>query len=307
MQLPDQSLGEFGLWCGAYLGWLSTQKNAAKATIDSYGRDLEQFGLWLTEQQACSLAAIEENHIDAWAAQLFRDGMAKSSIARKLAALRGFFRFLLRQGKLEKNPAADIHDPKQNIRQPRALNVDEVFALLEQARPQTMPTPVFRRNIALAELLYGSGLRISEALSLNVFELNPASGQIRVMGKGARERVCPLSDASVTALNLWLECRHELAATGEAALFTGSRGGRLNRREAIRIMEKLCVAAGLKAVITPHALRHSFASHLLAAGADLRSVQELLGHRRLATTQRYTHLSLEKIISVYDAAHPRSD
>lgn len=309
MNQPDKALGKTGLWIGAFLGYLATQKGYSEATSDSYGRDLSQFGHWLAGQNINlnDLSKIQESHIAAYTGEMFRQGLAKSSIARKLAAIRSFFRFLHRQGKIEANPASDVHNPRQDIRQPRSLNVDEAFAMLDQPCQASMPAPIYRRNIALAELLYGSGLRISEAIGLDVADMAPETGQVRVFGKGGRERICPLSDASIDSMRLWLDCRNKLAANGEQALFVGSRGARLNRREGVRIIRNLCIAAGLKAPIPPHGLRHSFATHLLAAGADLRSVQELLGHKRLATTQRYTHLSLEKIISIYDAAHPRSD
>lgn len=308
MKLPDKSLGLFGLWLGAFLGYIDTQKGFSSATADAYNVDLAQFGQWL-EDNGINLddpAAIRACDIDAYSAAMFRMGFDKSSIARKLAAIRSFFRFLHRQGKIQVNPAIDVHNPKQPRRQPKALNVDEAFAMLDQAPAANCSGPIYRRDIALAELLYGSGLRISEAVGLDVSDMEPSSGMVRVFGKGSRERVCPLSDACMEVMPLWLDCRQELAEPGEKALFVGSRGKRLDRREGQRIIQKLCINAGLKTAISPHGLRHSFATHLLSAGADLRSVQELLGHKRLATTQRYTHLSLEKIISVYDAAHPRS-
>ena len=162
------------------------------------------------------------------------------------------------------------------------------------------------RDLCLAEFLYGSGLRISEALSLNTGRLRSEAESVRIMGKGGKERITPLTETAREALALWLELRPQLAAEGEIALFVGARGKRLNRREAQRIIETLCKQAGLPQPVSPHGLRHSFATHLLEAGADLRSVQELLGHARLATTQRYTHLNLAHLMAVYDKAHPKS-
>ena len=159
-------------------------------------------------------------------------------------------------------------------------------------------------DIALAELLYGSGLRISEALGLNDTDVDPDAGYVRVLGKGSRERLAPLSDTSRETLAIWKKMRPLIAVPEEPALFTGARGKRLDRREARRILEELCRAAGLDRTISPHVLRHSFATHLLAAGADLRAVQELLGHARLSTTQRYTQISLEHLMKVYDSSHP---
>ncbi|MDR2669161.1 MAG: tyrosine-type recombinase/integrase, partial [Desulfovibrio sp.] len=158
----------------------------------------------------------------------------------------------------------------------------------------------------LAEVLYGSGLRVSEALSLNEGRINGTSATMRIPGKGGKERLAPLTDTARAALDVWLEQRPLLADPAERALFVGERGRRLNRREALRILDRLCRQAGLPQTVSPHALRHSFATHLLEAGADLRSVQELMGHSRLSTTQRYTHLNLAHLTAVYDKAHPKS-
>ena len=236
-------------------------------------------------------------------------------MARKLAAARTFFRYQQRMGRTENNVAAQVRNPKQEQRHPRVLNVDQAFAVLDtpdalavSGSPRISPATgdaLAARDHALAELLYGSGLRISEALGLDVTDLRLEEGVARVFGKGARERMSPLSDTSVTALRAWLEQRGTLAPEHEKALFVGARGGRLDRREAMRRIERLCRNAGVEPV-SPHALRHSFATHLLDAGADLRSVQELLGHQRLTTTQRYTRVSLERLMHLYDEAHPRA-
>ena len=236
-------------------------------------------------------------------------------MARKLAAARTFFRYQQRMGRTENNVAAQVRNPKQEQRHPRVLNVDQAFAVLDTpdalagtGSPRIPPATgdaLAARDHALAELLYGSGLRISEALGLDVTDLRLDESVVRVFGKGARERMSPLSDTSVTALRAWLEQRGTLAPEGEKALFVGARGGRLDRREAMRRIERLCRNAGVEPV-SPHALRHSFATHLLDAGADLRSVQELLGHQRLTTTQRYTRVSLERLMHLYDEAHPRA-
>jgi integrase/recombinase XerC len=211
---------------------------------------------------------------------------------------------------VEENTARLVRNPRQETRHPRVLNVDETFALLDARSPVAENDFTVKRlhlrNLALAELLYGSGLRISEALALAREDYRPKTNILRVTGKGSRERLAPLSDTSVAALSAWCEVRQHFAGPGENALFVGVRGGRLQRREAVRIIAALCRQAGLTFTVSPHSLRHSFATHLLIAGADLRSVQELLGHKRLTTTQRYTQVSLEHLVSVYDRAHPRS-
>jgi integrase/recombinase XerC len=266
-------------------------------------------------------------------------------MGRKLSALRSFFRFCARMRLVKSLPTEGIANPKTEKRHPDMLNVDQAFALLDaaasplknagpassqstrdsrnipdtdNAQPdriaedssapstQEKATIMHARDLCLAELLYGSGLRISEALSLNVGRLRPETEAIRIMGKGGKERLAPVTETAREALALWLELRPQLAAEGEPALFVGARGKRLNRREAQRIIEALCKQAGLPQPVSPHGLRHSFATHLLEAGADLRSVQELLGHSRLATTQRYTHLNLAHLMAIYDKAHPKA-
>jgi integrase/recombinase XerC len=209
--------------------------------------------------------------------------------------------------------ARQVHNPKQRQQHPPVLNVDQVFALLDgpSASCDASATTAFgedaalrARDIALAELLYGSGLRISEALGLDLDDVREEGRVVRVMGKGSKERIAPLSDTSVDALDAWQRVRGAYAGNGQRAIFVGARGGRLNRREAQRIIERLCRKAGLATAVSPHALRHSFATHLLDAGADLRSVQELLGHSRLTTTQRYTQVTMDRLMDVYDRAHP---
>lgn len=305
---PDRA----GLQIEAFLSWLAVQKGASDATQNAYGADLTQLAVFLREQGAdlARPGEVSRKHIQAFLAWLFRRGEAKSSMARKLAAVRSFFRFLLRSGRVSENVAAQVRNPRQEKHHPRALNVDETFALLDtpKAAPpsEAHAARLLCRDLALAELLYGSGLRISEALSLDLDDAQLRSRVLRVMGKGSRERLAPLSDTSCEALAVWLAERSYLALPEEQALFVGARGARLNRREAARIIAGLCRRAGLAFTVSPHSLRHSFATHLLAAGADLRSVQELLGHRRLTTTQRYTQVSLEHLIRAYDQAHPRS-
>ena len=299
----------------AFLAWLDVQRGLSPTTQIAYGTD--QLALFLA-QRGASLARpaeVSKKHIQAWLARLYALGEAKSSMARKLAAARTFFRYQQRMGRTENNVAAQVRNPKQEQRHPRVLNVDQAFAVLDtpdalavSGSPRIQPATgdaLAARDHALAELLYGSGLRISEALGLDVKDLRLEEGVARVFGKGARERMSPLSDTSVTALRAWLEQRGTLAPEHEKALFVGARGGRLDRREAMRRIERLCRNAGVEPV-SPHALRHSFATHLLDAGADLRSVQELLGHQRLTTTQRYTRVSLERLMHLYDEAHPRA-
>lgn len=296
----------------AFLQWMRVQKGIAQATLAAYAADLGQFHSYLLSQ-GLSLDMpdrIQKTQVRQFLANLHRAAQAKSSMARKLAALRSFFRFAARTGLCAQNPAMQVRNPRQEQRHPRALNVDQAAMLLNTAtvpKNTTLRENALRvRDLALAEILYGAGLRISEALQLCVDSVESANGVVRVLGKGAKIRLAPLSDTSIAALYDWLTVRTLLAQSGEEALFVGDRGKRLHRRQAARIIKDLCMKAGLPAVVSPHGLRHSFATHLLEAGADLRSVQELLGHSRLSTTQRYTRLTLEHLMQVYDTAHPRA-
>ncbi len=307
-----------------FLANLELGKGYSPNTAAAYRRDLAQFEETLNKYGS-SLQKPEEinkRQIQRFLADLHRQGASKSSMARKLSSLRAFFRFCGRMRLINQLPTEGIKNPKQEKRQPRVLNVDQAFSLLDNGPQKAGAYPATekgqalkKRDLALAELLYGSGLRISEALALNLNQLAlPAEGSasVRIRGKGGKERLAPLSDTSLQALHEWLEARPAVfiqegrALPDCGALFCGERGGRLNRRQAQRIIEKLCLLAGLPQSVSPHGLRHSFATHLLEAGADLRSVQELLGHARLTTTQRYTHLNLAKLMEVYDKAHPKA-
>ncbi|MDR1241669.1 MAG: tyrosine recombinase XerC [Deltaproteobacteria bacterium] len=300
-----------------FLAHLELEKGYSKATAAAYANDLLQFDAALAALKSefpLSLSQpdkINKLHIRKFLADQHKKQAAKSSVSRRLSALRAFFHFCARLRLLEVLPTEGIRNPKQEKRHPKVLNVDQTFALLDAPKQKiTDDSVILLRDLALAELLYGSGLRIAEALSLDVSQINLENNMLKVTGKGNKQRLAPLSDTSAAALGAWLEQRFLLlkADTGdrENALFIGARGGRLNRRQAQRIIKNLCQRAGLAQVISPHALRHSFATHLLEAGADLRSVQELLGHARLSTTQRYTHLNLARLVQVYDKAHPKA-
>ena len=309
--LPDRA--------AAFLAWPAFQKGASPATVRAYGTDLMEFEHFLNEQGATlnQPDSVTKRHVQAFSASLFRAGTARSSTARKLSALRSLFRYLQRGRQISVDPSAGVHNPRQEHRHPAMLNVDQMFSLLSDApsaHPQQPPQNTGEllrlRDKALLELLYGSGLRISEALGLNAEECPPLGRpgvSIRVMGKGSKHRLALISDTCRAALAAWLEARPRLAARGEPALFVGRRGARLNRRQAARIVEEHSMLAGIAQHVSPHELRHSYATHLLEGGADLRSVQELLGHSRISTTQRYTHLNLDSLARIYDAAHPFAD
>lgn len=302
-----------------FLAFLKIEKGYSPATVRAYGTDLLQFAQWMADVgDAPDLAGIARRDIQRFLAELHRRAVKKTSIARKLSALRTFFSYLIRKKKIAASPVDTIANPKQAHYQPRFLNVDQAFAILDvenqiknQASQKNVrkgidPTWVVWRDLALAELLYGAGLRISEALSLKASEVKGGSLMVRVLGKGSAQRIVPMGQAARASIDRWLGVRpYFLHSENTEALFLGVSGRPLNRREGARILERLCERAGLAQSISPHGLRHSFASHLLEGGADMRAVQELLGHARLTTTQRYTHISLGKVIAAYDAAHPR--
>lgn len=299
-----------------FLAWMEFQKGASEATVEAYAVDILEFETYLHGMGSTleRPSEITKQMIQGFSASLFRQGMARSSMARKLSALRSLFRHLLRLHKIEADPCSGVRNPKQDQRHPAMLNVDQVFGLLDDKPAKdndaSADAPdadkVFHlRDMALLELLYGSGLRISEALGLDVNDIRPESGHVQVLGKGGKERIVPLSDTCIAALTRWLAVRGSVPPVhGERAAFLGRRGKRLDRRQAARILEERATEAGIPQHISPHDLRHSFATHLLEGGADLRAVQELLGHSRISTTQRYTHLNLDALTRIYDAAHP---
>jgi integrase/recombinase XerC len=296
----------------AFLTELAAVKGYSRATIAAYEDDLAQFEAYLAGR-GLSLGAPEglgREQVRGFLAELHRRRVAKTSMGRKLSTLRGFFKYQLQKKRLTADPTAGLKNPKAERRGPRALNADEAVALVTPAgaTPAGAGSAAACRDLALAELLYGSGLRVSEALGLDLDDVDLSQGIVRVLGKGSKERIAPLSDASRERLREYWRRRGELGpGPTELAVFLGAKGTRLNRRQAARIIDALAKGAGLARHAHPHMLRHSFATHLLESGADLRSVQELLGHEHLTTTTRYTHLDLARIVGIYDQAHPRSD
>ncbi len=294
-----------------FLAWIEIQKGYSKSTLQAYATDLYQFDSHLQAQQLSleKVKSIEKKHISQYVASLYRKGIAKSSMARKLASIRAFFNYQLRMQQISQNPAQGVRNPKQQQKHPKLLNISQAFALLDTDSDEQQKQSHFLhlRDVALVELLYGSGLRVSEALNLSIESIDLHSGFLRILGKGNKERLCPLTESAKHALKKWLKVRGHLANPMEQTLFVGARGAKLDRRQVNRIIENLCRKAGVDVDISAHSLRHSFATHLLEAGADLRTVQELLGHSRLTTTQRYTSLTLDHLIQVYDKAHPSNN
>jgi integrase/recombinase XerC len=297
-----------------FLRYLWVERNASKNTLRSYEGDLLQFLAYLTFRRGSPSESVDWKDIDpllirSFLSNLVAKGNTKSSVARKLASLRTFFKYLLRQGKIAFNPAQRVASPKLPRTLSSFLSVDEATALLESA---DIPTPQGLRDRSILEVFYGGGIRLSELVGLDLGDLDLEAGLIRVLGKGEKERVVPIGSYAISALRGYLARRDEFfppekkGDRGETALFLNRWGSRLSGRSVSQIVLKYLRKSGISHCITPHSLRHSFATHLLDGGADLRAIQELLGHARLSTTQRYTHLSMDKIMEVYDKAHPKA-
>jgi integrase/recombinase XerC len=289
-----------------YLRHLSVERNYSAHTLRNYRSDLRHFVDFLRDRDAAAVHPEQVAYLDvrAYLSVLHRR-KARSSVARKLSALRSFFGYLIRQGRLKHNPAEMVSTPKRGTSLADFLPVDETFQLMNG--PDTS-TALGCRDRAILEVLYSSGLRVSELTGLDVARVDLPLGIVRVMGKGGKERVVPLGGKARQALAAYLGRRQELLGKGEdsGALFLNMRGGRLSPRSIGRLVKRCIQRCGIGRPLSPHGLRHTFATHLLDAGADLRAVQEMLGHASLSTTQRYTHLSVDKLMREYDKAHPRS-
>jgi len=298
-------------WIDEYANYLKLEKNVSPHTLRNYLSDLKQFEEFLDQrakenaEKKIPLEAVTVHVVRAYLASLSKHNR-KSSIGRKLAALKGFFRYLLREKKLQSDPLAWISTPKQEKPLPAFLSVDDVFLLLGGIQGDGLLTI---RDRAVLETLYSTGVRVSELVGVDWNDVDFQLGIIRVVGKGSKERIVPIGEVALKALRNYGDeqaIKWGRAAKGETPVFLNHRGGRITTRSVGRVVEKYLKAAGIAVRMGPHGLRHSFATHLLNGGADLRVIQELLGHASLSTTQRYTHLNLDQLTAVYDKAHPRA-
>ena len=296
----------------SYIRYLELERNASPYTVRNYTNDLlgnyqrgseKGFFQFLRLKQFSSLEEVDKHALREYISWLMQQGMVKASIARKLSAVRSLFRYLVREGILPANPLEKASTPKLDRRLPSFLTIEEVERLL---RAPDLSTPQGQRDLALMELLYASGLRVSELVSLDVEQVNCESGEIRVWGKGAKERMTLMGKPATTALTTYLsQGRHDLLGNRRnSALFVNRYGERLNERRVQKILDEYARKAGLDKKVHPHMLRHSFATHMLDGGADLRVVQELLGHVNLTSTQIYTHVTKSQARRVYLSAHP---
>ena len=300
-----------------FLDYIRLNRNASAHTVAAYDSDLSQFIAFAAHERG-SRDTLEPKHLDlalirGFLAELYRQGQARASVARKVSALRTFVRYLRREGWIESDPAALAVAPKREQKVPAHLSVDEMSRLLDAP---DAATPLGRRDRAILELFYASGIRLSELVALDLEDVDLSARMVRVMGKGRKERIVPFNQKAAAALRAWLRDRFALRANAKSPiprsksqgdpLFVNARGGRLTGRSVQRLVARYVRTCSTRFGISPHALRHSFATHLLQAGADLRAIQELLGHVRLSTTQRYTHVNVAQLLDVYRKAHPRA-
>ena len=281
-----------------------TERNASKHTIKAYAGDLESFSAYIGSR---SWKSIDHLTIRGFLSELYAKGLSKTSVARALAAVRSLYRWLAQQGLAEQNPAALVATPKLPRKLPRVPTIEEMNVVIDGEMPEVAAFP--ERERLMLELLYGCGIRNSELIGINVEDIRLSSEAILIRGKGKKERYVPFGDSVRAALANYLPVRQDALAKlkkATTALLINHRGGRLTTRSVGRIIKRVAVAKGLSPDVHPHTLRHAFGTHLLEEGADLRAIQEMLGHERLSTTQRYTQLSMKHVLEVYDQTHPRA-
>lgn len=295
----------------SFLNHLSIEKGFSENTIDAYRNDLYQLAdfveeLAIVQGYRPQWATVDRNLLISYILNLKERNYAPATVARKVAAVKSFFDFLVADDILQSDPTENLSSPKVGKSLPKPLSVAEMEALL--AAPAKLASPEAARDVAMIELLYAGGMRVSELVSLNMGDVNLEAGFVRCLGKGSKERIIPIHQKAAWAIKEYMvEARPRLLhGGGEEALFLNRRGERLTRQGFWLILKTYAKAAGLKKVVTPHTLRHSFATHILSGGADLRAVQELLGHANISSTQIYTHLTSEHVRQAYEKAHPRA-
>jgi len=295
-------VSEFETAIDQYLEELRVARRCSPHTVSNYARDLNAVAKSASDRDLKTWKDITGHEVRAIIAEHHRAGIAGRSLARRLSALRGLFNYMIKLGLVTDNPAADVLAPKDRKALPATLDPDEVNQLLKQ----NINDPMVCRDLAMFELMYSSGLRLAELVSLDLADLDLSVGQVRVTGKGGKVRDLPVGAPAVVAINKWLGYRRTLPGADTKAVFLSSRGKRIAPRTVQMRLKKLAESQGLDRECYPHMLRHSFASHLLESSGDLRAVQELLGHADISTTQVYTHLDFQHLARVYDEAHPRA-
>ena len=310
-----------------FIGYLRYEKNASPSTIREYRRDITQFCEFLRPpgERMLPLNRVDHQIVREFVSSLYDQNLERSSIARKLAALRTFFKFCMREGLAQRNPADLVHGPKLPKRVPRVLSAEEMNGFLDHLgspprggsaagklsqKLRENEKLLLKRDRAILELLYGSGLRVSELTGLDFVNVDPQDQRVRVLGKGRKERMVPYGEKAQQALENYWPVREQLQARSpepdQEAVFLNGRGRRLTPGAVRRLVKKYARLSNVNWDLHPHALRHAFATHLLADGADLRAIQELLGHASLSTTQRYTQATVEQLMAIYDKSHPHA-
>ena len=302
-----------------FIDFLSLEKGYSANTCRAYSHDLEDFLAYFMNNRALPMTMDDEGSdadasdmdavsgliIRSYLGQLHKQKIKKTSIARKISSIRTFFKFLEKHGVITENPAESVLTPKQEKPVPSYLTVDEIFRLLDSIDTKTLAG---KRNRAILETMYSAGIRVSELVGLNVPDVDFSGKSLRVLGKGNKERIVPAGRPALAAIQAYREALHvqkKILTDENGPLFLNKNMGRLTARSVARILSKAALESGLSVPVAPHDLRHSFATHMLDAGLDLRMVQELLGHKQLSTTQKYTHVSIDRLMAAYDSAHPR--
>jgi len=290
----------FDRYVEKFIRYLEIERNASKHTLVNYSIDLKSLSEFLKEEP---IEKVDYVVLRRYLAHLKELNLSKVSIARKIASIRSFFKFLFREGIIKNNPASSLSTPKRDKHLPKFLDEKEIVLLLESPEKEDESG---LRDAAILETLYSTGIRVSELVSLNIGSVDQIGGVIKVLGKGKKERIVPIGDRALQAVRDYLRKRRLTGGKDDRALFFNKNGGRLTDRSVRRIINKYILKTSIQQKISPHTLRHSFATHLLDHGADLRSVQELLGHANLSTTQIYTHITTERLKSAYEKTHPRA-
>lgn len=282
-----------------FIRYLEIERNASRHTLINYSIDLKSLGEFLKEEP---IEKVDYVSLRRYLAHIKEQNLSKVSIARKIASIRSFFKFLFREGIIKNNPASSLSTPKRDKHLPKFLDEKEIVVLLESPDRES---EAGARDRAILETLYSTGIRVSELVGLNMDHIDQIGGVVKVFGKGKKERIVPIGERALQAIRDYLKKKRPITRDTKALFFNKS-GGRLTDRSVRRIINKYIIKASIQQKISPHTLRHSFATHMLDHGADLRSVQELLGHANLSTTQIYTHITTERLKSAYEKAHPRA-
>ncbi|RLA32629.1 MAG: tyrosine recombinase XerC [Gammaproteobacteria bacterium] len=289
-------------WIDKFIRHLEFERRLSALTCKHYRRDLQALSEYCAKNDLRTWGQVDDDHLRSVSAQWFRRGLAPRSIQRRLSAIRMFFRFLVREKHVKKNPVQTVRAPKAGKRLPENLDADRMAKLLDIPGEG----PLVARDRAILELLYSSGLRLAELTDLNLGDVDMADCTVRVTGKGNKDRIVPVGRHAIRALRTWHTERALMAATEERALFVSNRGSRLSQRSVQARVDHWAKRQGINTKVYPHLFRHSFASHLLESSHDLRAVQELLGHSNISTTQVYTHLDFQHLAQIYDKTHPRA-